>query len=558
MAQGLIPALLVLAFSGTAAGKGIGITSAPGGIALPGSPYRYVTLNPSVEVQMPTIVMRIERKGGHIDRWWRVKGRHYIASPSYDPRDGVGLSADGRTLVLQRFTRVYPPRVSRFAVLNTAVHLSHPLRPGEVRPRHAVRRVAVKGFYSLDAVSPSGATAFLTHHLPQRSSNEPLSGFELRELDLRSGHLVPGGVPIGGSSKETMQGLPVTQVVDAEGRWAYTLFDGDGKTPFLLALDTVAGVAHRVDLPQLGDGRMLFLTGLRLADRGSKLVVFRRSPVQGRPPGPPLLAIDTQTFAVSDIATATAAMGRRVLTALVSLLPTKEEPFLAFARTPRRPGNLLGRTKVVGRSADGRPIELRQVGDPQWSGELLVFGCIHGDECGASRVAPLTGGCPDPSADIFLVPNLDPDGAAIGSRLNGRGVDLNRNFPSEWRPIGDRGDAEYSGPKPLSEPETRLAARIVGAVEPEATVWFHQYRGERPFVRAWGGSVPGARHFADLARMPFRLLRWPAGTGPNWQNHAFPGSSSFVVELPRGRLSPAMRSRLSKALVRMGRWVRED
>jgi murein peptide amidase A len=253
-----------------------------------------------------------------------------------------------------------------------------------------------------------------------------------------------------------------------------------------------------------------------------------------------------------------------VLLAILALLapspptPRPDPDPLAFAVTPRHPGNLLSRYEVFGRSAAESPIEVWQYGDPTWSGELLVFGCIHGDECGASAVKPLSNGCPDPSADIFVVPNLNPDGAAAHSRLNARGVDLNRNFASEWKPIGARGDLEYSGPTAFSEPESRLAARIIRALEPEATIWFHQHRGRRPFVRAWGQSTPGARRFARLARMPFRALRWPAGTAPNWQNHRFPGAASFVVELPQGRLQPAMKSRLTKALVRMGRWVRED
>ena len=238
--------------------------------------------------------------------------------------------------------------------------------------------------------------------------------------------------------------------------------------------------------------------------------------------------------------------------------PEAGNDFLAFAQTPRGPGNLLERSGRVGRSAQGRPIELTQFGDPVWSGALLVFGCIHGDECGAGGVEPLTGGCPDPSADIYVVPDLNPDGAAAGSRLNGRGVDLNRNFPAGWRPQEERGDPQYPGPRPFSEPEARLAARIVRVLEPAATIWFHQFRGARPFVRAWGPSVPAARRFARLARMPFRLMRWPAGTAPNWQNRRFPGAASFVVELPRGTLAPAMKSRLGKALVRIGRWVRED
>jgi protein MpaA len=251
-----------------------------------------------------------------------------------------------------------------------------------------------------------------------------------------------------------------------------------------------------------------------------------------------------------------------LLAVLALLAPAPQRPdtngdFLAFAETPRRPGNLLARTGVVGHSMQGRPIEVRQVGDPKWPGELLVFGCIHGDECGASALEPTTSGCPDPSADILLVPNLDPDGSAARSRLNADGVDLNRNFNAGWQPAGRPGDPEYPGPRPFSEPETRLAARIVHGLEPAATVWFHQYRGARPFVRAWGQSTAAGRHFAALARMPFRHMRWPAGTGPNWQNHRFAAPAS-VVELPQGRLAPAMRGRLDKALVRMGRWVRED
>ena len=107
---------------------------------------------------------------------------------------------------------------------------------------------------------------------------------------------------------------------------------------------------------------------------------------------------------------------------------------------------------------------MRQTGDPGLNGENLVFGCIHGDECAASGIqprSPLTAGCPDPKSDVYVVPNLNPDGAARGSRLNGRGVDLNRNFPAGWKSIGSRGDPQYSGPRPFSEPETRLAARIV-------------------------------------------------------------------------------------------------
>jgi protein MpaA len=235
-------------------------------------------------------------------------------------------------------------------------------------------------------------------------------------------------------------------------------------------------------------------------------------------------------------------------------------PFLAFTRTPRRPGNVLSRRGVVGRSAEGRPIGLLQRGDPAFEGELLVFGCIHGDECAASDLQPLApgSGCPDPASEIFVVPNLNPDGLAAHTRLSGRGVDLNRNFPSGWRPIGRRGDPQYSGPRPFSEPETRLAARIVRMLRPEATIWFHQYGRPRPLVRAWGRSVAAGRAFARLSRLAFRALPWPDGTAPNWQNHRFPGTASFVVELPPGALDVDLKGRLERAIVRQARRVGED
>ena len=239
--------------------------------------------------------------------------------------------------------------------------------------------------------------------------------------------------------------------------------------------------------------------------------------------------------------------------------------FLSFARTPRRAGNLLVRRGVVGssggvagHSATNRPIALLQRGDSAIDGEVLVFGCIHGDECAARGLQPLSNGCPDPASDIYLVPNLNPDGFALGTRLNGRGVDLNRNFPSGWKQIGRRGDPQYSGPRPFSEPETRLAARIVGRLRPEVTIWFHQHRAPRPLVRAWGQSVAAARRYAALARLPFRRLPWPAGTAPNWQNHRFPGTASFVVEMPRGPLPERLESRLERSIVLLAREVGED
>ena len=509
-----------------AAADGFGLLGAAPRLDDP--PYRYVTLSPRTRHPL-TVVERIDMRDSTIDRWWYLRGNWYLPAVA---SDGTAAGfADGK-LVLTTSPRRYPPKRSGFAILDTRLFLRHP-QTGQA-PRHAIMRFSLRGACGFDAISPDASTMYLIHNFFGRKRR---GQYEVRALDTASGQLRPGAIVDPEEPDERMQGSPVSRVSSADGRWAYTLYTGSKET-FLHALDTISGRAVCVDLPQLEGLREPFQLRLRLDEESGRIVVRSRD-TKDAGTGP-LLTIDTDSFHVHEPVRATASKGP-----------------LAFIRAFPGPGI---RTKTFGHSTAGRRIELRQVGDPKWDGKLLVFGCIHGDECAGSKIQPvssLSGGCPDPDSDIYFVPNLDPDGTSAGSRLNARGVDLNRNFPSQWKRIGDPWSPQYSGPRPFSEPETRLAAQVIRSVRPAATIWFHQYSGERPFVRAWGQSIEGGRHFASLARMPFRAMRWPAGTGPNWQNHNV-GGSAFVVELPRGELGPQMRERLSKAIVRMGRWVRED
>ena len=203
----------------------------------------------------------------------------------------------------------------------------------------------------------------------------------------------------------------------------------------------------------------------------------------------------------------------------------------------------------LGRSTQGREIEAVRVGDPEASQRMLVVGCIHGNECAGTAVTRILARSA-PDFDLWLVPNLNPDGLAMRRRQNARGVDLNRNFPSEWKRGGRPWDLEYPGRRPLSEPETRAATRLIERIRPDVTIWFHQ---PQAVIRAWGPSVPAARRYARLSGMRFRAIRWPAGTAANWQNHRFPGTSSFVVELPAGRLAAAAADRHARAVLALPR-----
>ena len=207
------------------------------------------------------------------------------------------------------------------------------------------------------------------------------------------------------------------------------------------------------------------------------------------------------------------------------------------------------RHAVLGYSEQGRTIRVHRFGDFSSPRKILVVGCIHGNECEGMKITRrLARGAQPAGLDLWIVHLLNPDGQRLGVRQNGRGVDLNRNFGSQWTPIGRRWDPEYSGPRAWSEREARLARGLVRRVRPDVTIWYHQ---PQAVVRAWGPSRATARRYARLAREPYRSLRWPPGSAPNWQNHAFPGAASFVVELPAGRISDARAARHARAVRRL-------
>ena len=166
-------------------------------------------------------------------------------------------------------------------------------------------------------------------------------------------------------------------------------------------------------------------------------------------------------------------------------------------------------------------------GDAEAPLRVLVVGCVHGTEPAGVRVARRLIADPPPrNVALWVVPTLNPDGVAARTRGNAHGVDLNRNFPFDWRPLAG---LENSGPRPLSEPESRAAARLVRRIEPDLTIWFHQPFG---LVDRSGGEPAIERRFAELIGLPYRGIARPPGSVSSWQNRVQPQSSAFVVELP--------------------------
>jgi protein MpaA len=177
---------------------------------------------------------------------------------------------------------------------------------------------------------------------------------------------------------------------------------------------------------------------------------------------------------------------------------------------------------------------------------VLVIGCIDGDEpAGIDIVRRLGALSAPPGIALWTIADLNPDGVHAHTRQNANGVDLNRNFPFGWRPLGAPGNPEYSGANALSEPESRFAYQLILRLRPRVTVWFHQPLG---VVDESGGNPALERRFADLAALPLvQLPRYP-GSAAGWQNHDLPATTAFVVELPPGRPSPGEVTRWAGAV----------
>ncbi len=244
-----------------------------------------------------------------------------------------------------------------------------------------------------------------------------------------------------------------------------------------------------------------------------------------------------------------AVVGAGPAAALMAVAAVDAPP--APAARARPAGAVAARTVLLGRSVQGRPIRAVRVGDPASRRKALVVGAIHGDEPGGLRVTAVLRRLRGiRGVDLWIVAAPNPDGLARGTRRNAHGVDLNRNFPWRWRPTGPRGSRYYAGPRPLSEPESRILRDLVVRLRPRVSIWYHQPYGfvVLPPARV---ALRAARRYARLARWPGRRLAPLPGTEVDWQNRRDPTGAAFVVELGPDRPSAVTARRHARAAARL-------
>jgi hypothetical protein len=205
--------------------------------------------------------------------------------------------------------------------------------------------------------------------------------------------------------------------------------------------------------------------------------------------------------------------------------------------------------KVIGQSTQGRPIKAWCLGDPDAKNVYLVMGQMHGDEPAGRLIARDRLLNKDPVKDValWIVPTMNPDGSIRGTRVNARGVDLNRNFPSKTWVKQGKGTRYWSGPRPASEPETRAIVRFFSDIQPRTIVSIHQPLSSVDFS---GGSKAVTQWLSRELNLPVANIQVSGGgTMTSWYNGEFPKKTAVTVELPPST-SPQYRNNVAEVLLR--------
>ena len=221
------------------------------------------------------------------------------------------------------------------------------------------------------------------------------------------------------------------------------------------------------------------------------------------------------------------------------------------------------------RSVNGLPLWQRDVLVPSIPGEaaprrrrVLVIGGIHGDELSSAGLVfhwIARAGETPAGMDWRFVPAVNPDGLLLArpTRVNARGVDLNRNFPTPrwdqeaatyWIERTRRDKRRYPGPKALSEPESRFVVDTMATWKPDLIVSVHAPYAVLDYD---GPNVPPQR----LGRLYLdRVGIFPGSLGHYGGVHK--GVPVVTIELPSAIRTPND-AEMRQMWVDLLRWVGE-
>jgi len=207
--------------------------------------------------------------------------------------------------------------------------------------------------------------------------------------------------------------------------------------------------------------------------------------------------------------------------------------------------------ETIGQTVQNRSIIMFKIGNPR--GDRLLFdGAIHGDESLGGELLYsyakwlLTSN--DTLAEealehcyTLLIPAFDTDNYNIW-RKNANGVNLNRNFATDWEHAGspDPSSGDYRGVAPLSEPETQAVYGVFQNYRPKFYVNLHHGGGN------WiGASTYSSRTYCSFIFSKIDALSKKREVVP--YSHSFMGGSGFAI-------SDAAHAGATSFLIELANW----
>jgi murein peptide amidase A len=195
---------------------------------------------------------------------------------------------------------------------------------------------------------------------------------------------------------------------------------------------------------------------------------------------------------------------------------------------------------------------------------VLLIGGIHGDELTASGIVfQWLQRMQTPAAQNFdwkVAPLINPDGllAPKPVRVNARGVDLNRNFPTPgwkqeapkyWAKATHKDPRRFPGQSPLSEPESCWVSDAIEKFHPDVIISVHAPFGVLDFD---GPATPPTR----FGRLIYNRVGVYPGSLGNYSG-LYKHVPVITIELPNAQKMPP-EAEVQRIWLDMLSWIRRN
>lgn len=135
---------------------------------------------------------------------------------------------------------------------------------------------------------------------------------------------------------------------------------------------------------------------------------------------------------------------------------------------------------------------------PEKKAHVLIIGGVHGDEpegvVGARGLLEAFRHKYSLDLNITLIPEFNPEGVLLNTRVNSNKVDLNRNLPTkDWSPIAAK-ERYYPGPTALSEKENQALVTWLKENKTDLIISLHSWN---PMLNT-NGDIPEAQVISKL------------------------------------------------------------